>query len=147
MTVSGYIPNDGYTESGYVAEVPRLHPAVRFKFRPALSEQRALYVEAADQYKASKLKTVEAALLAKLLVSWDLKDPAGNPAPLDEKGLARVKPLLFNRLFRVALGEEPSDDDPQRTRADDGQGGDLLEAIRTGRTPAAVAEDRDAKNS
>jgi hypothetical protein len=141
----GYVPHDGYTERGYIAESKRLHPALRFEFRPVLNADRATYIQAMEELKAPQLKQAEAALLARHLVSWNLGDPAGKPVAISEATLVRLKPRLFNRLFQVVMGEEVGDDDPQAPAATHGV--DLLEAIRQGSTPGQVRAEADAKNS
>jgi hypothetical protein len=146
LFVLGYIPNDGYTEKGYIAEAKGLHPALRFEFRPVLQSERATYIQAIDELKPPQLKQAEAALVARHVTTWNLGDAKGAPVAVSEAMLSRLKPKLFNRLFQIVMGEEAGDEDPQAAPVE-GRGLDLLEAIRQGTTPGLVRQEADAKNS
>lgn len=149
MSALGYIPHDGYTEEGYIAAAPRLHPALHFKFRPALLADRVDYVTAAEKLKGWKARQYEAALLARKLVDWSLCDGRGQPVAVNEGNLLRLKAKLFDRLFNVVMGEQAPDEDPAgaERRADDADGESLLEAVRKGVPVAQARAEADAKNS
>ncbi len=50
MIAANYF-HDGYTQSGFIAAVPRMHGELRFTYRPALVEERSQLSEAARQLK------------------------------------------------------------------------------------------------
>jgi hypothetical protein len=114
----GLIEDDGYTEDGYIAEVPRLHPALRFRFRPMLSTERAQAMrdmgKAINSPNAKQSEIISAKLMAERILEWDLKDGSGNIVPVTADMILRVKPQLSNRLYAiVVLGTAPSDEDPE----------------------------------
>jgi len=106
--MTGYIP-DGYTESGYIAGVPRLFLAVRFEFRPMLVEEKQ---QAAKDGEGGNVRKTMAEWLARKITRWDLQDADGQTLPIDAKTILRLRPKLFDRLFDVVAGNEASDLDP-----------------------------------
>lgn len=103
--------DDGWTESGYIAEAPGLHPACRFEYRPMLRSE--IYRCAREAEKATDdYLPVLAKWLAKKLVAWDLCGKDGRPAATTPDVLLRLRPRLLDRLVDVVWGREPSDPDP-----------------------------------
>ena len=113
-SANGYLSafiDDGLTCAGYIAAVDRLHPAVKFDYRPlTIAEQTAwgrdMNRRANEQYKAT------ADMLTRKLCGWDLVDAKGQPVTIAPEALVRLKPRLFDRLLGIVSGSEASDQDP-----------------------------------
>lgn len=141
--ILGIIP-DGYTVHGYIAEVPRLYPALRFTYRPVLTQHRAIiFREIAKANDPNKEETIAAQAIARSVTGWDMKDAKGESVSLSTSSILRVQPKLLGRLFRIAMGDEAPDEDPNisATERDEKAGSDLAAAL-AGITP----EEADAKN-
>lgn len=112
MSTNAFIA-DGYNERAYVGEVPRLYPAVRFEYRPTPLQELVGYRR--EVAKLGELDTYKhaAKFLAGKLVSWDLKDDKGEPAPLKTETILRLRHPLFLRILAIVHGLEAPDDDPQ----------------------------------
>lgn len=114
-----WIPDDGYTESGYIAAIPNLHAAVRFKFRPMLAEQRAAWIVEREKLKPGAQQTRKGAeLLAARTLEWDLKKENGEPIPPTLPNVLRLNPLLLARLVNIYCGVDAYDDDPDAPPAE-----------------------------
>ena len=117
--ISAFITED-CIEERYIKAVERMHPEVRFKFRPILAEDRAAFVEdvaIASEQDPKKGERVVGQALADHLVEWSL-DLKPEPA-----NIMLLKPSLMNRLSMVILyARDPGDDDP--TATDDGEEAD-----------------------
>jgi len=100
--------DDGYTEAGYIAAVPGLHGALRFKFRPMTRMERmgnlSRLSKCRDDEQAEQ-KAVE--FLAKRILEWD----AGRPVTV--AALKGLHPELLTRLAQVVNSFSPSDPDPE----------------------------------
>jgi hypothetical protein len=108
----GYI-HDGYTMHGYITAVPRLHSSLRFTFRPILSQNRAVILrQIASANDPRREESLAAQAIKAQLIDWNLTNHRGEPVPLEASHLLRVQPQLFSRLFRIVMGDEPSDEDP-----------------------------------
>jgi hypothetical protein len=109
----GFI-DDGYTKTGYIKAEPGLYPELRFKYRPLTREETTALYENWNQIQASDQLSRISKSLAKHLVSWDLKDPAGRiPNCKDAATYRRLSPPLFNRLTDITDQSKPSDPDPE----------------------------------
>lgn len=144
FSVLGYI-HDGYTVPGYIAASPRLHPALRFTFRPVLSQNRAvIFRRIANANDPRREESLAAQAIAAQLLDWDLRDHKGEAVAIEASQILRLQPRLMNRLFRIVMGDEAGDEDPLLT--DDARDQDAeseLAAALAGCTP----EEADAKNS
>ena len=104
---------DGYTEERYIKAVERMHPEVRFKFRPILAEDRAAFIEdvaTGSKQDPKKGERLVGQALADHLVEWSLDLP---PTPAN---IMLLKPSLMNRLSLVILyARDPGDTDPTKT--------------------------------
>ena len=94
--------DDGYTESGYIAEIPRLHPSLSFEYRPMLATERNRAADEAEKPNADPTK-VMVEWLAKKLVTWSLDRKP------DAAALSRLRPKLLTRLYAVVAGNDASD--------------------------------------
>jgi hypothetical protein len=101
---------DGYTQPGYIQPVERLYDAMRFRFRPVLTEERSRLTEAATT-SAGFLRQM-AALVAEKLVEWDIRDPLGNDVEISPAHVLRLQPELLVKLQQIVLGAVASDLDP-----------------------------------
>lgn len=145
----GTVPNDGYTEQGYIAARPGLHPAVRFRYRPSTQEEwAALQTEIAGAKKGQGV-ALNARYIARKLVAWDLKDDKGDLVPRSATQVARLKPALFEVLYGIVIGMIPSDRDPdeQKTQEQGEQStAELLAAFDAEQSVAEVRQANDEKN-
>ena len=129
---TGYIA-DGYTVSAYLAEAPKLYPALRFKFRPCTSEEVNGFIESLAGKGAREEARAVAKFLATKIASWDVQDAAGKEILVSEAALSRLHVSLSRRLYRVVIGTEAWDDDPQApTDQADRQAGDSKAAADAG---------------
>lgn len=99
---------DGYTESKYIAEVPGLHPEVRFVYRPALPERRAVVIREAQRAKdPSMSERIIGKAILEHLESWSFKEE------ITGKRIMQLKPALFHRFTSIIVyGSDPGDKDP-----------------------------------
>ena len=110
------IPDDGYTEPGYIKAMSGVHGEIRFSYRPMLiQEQSKATAEAAEagRGKPDRYDRVCAEKLAKHLLSWSITGPHGEPLAIEVNTLLRVKPMAFLRLWSIVLGTQASDIDPE----------------------------------
>lgn len=138
---------DGYTEKGFIAEVVGLHGDLRFEYRPLLVSQEAALYELAQASNQAEFQEAVGKLLVRQLVSWSLKDNKGTPIQITEANVMRLRPRLFNRLFSIVRGTEPTELDPvwkTETRQDAVKA--KMEAILAGTTVGEVKEAADQKN-
>jgi len=138
---------DGYTQSGLIAAVPRLHGALRFTYRPALIEERSQLYDVAGRLNSHLFDCHVARFLAQKIVDWDLVDAERQPVPASAEALLRIQPELFIKLNRIVLGTAPSDVDPDwppetRDRLLD----EKAAAALAGRTIGEIREENDEKN-
>lgn len=140
----GYI-HDGYTLPGYIAAAPRLHPSLQFTFRPILSQNRAvIFRQIASANDPRREESLAAQAVKAQLVEWDLKDHKGEIVPIDVPAILRVQPRLMNRLFRIVMGDEAGDEDPNLS---DEQRSDAVEAELAAALAGGTPEETAAKNS
>lgn len=163
MSREAYI-GDGYTEDGYIKEEPLLYGEVRFKYRPAMPEERSAIMERIDKAKdGPHSHRIAAAELKKHLASWDLDKP--NPKFKSEEQTPDESPRvaleitaanilglrfkLYDRLMGIVIyGLEGGDVDPEakndakQAAEDDAH----LESALSGRTFRATASEADEGN-
>jgi hypothetical protein len=146
MNSLSYI-HDGYTQEGYIADVPRLHGALRFAYRPSLVEERSQLADLAARVRSQAYDRYLATFIADKLVSWDLQDCNGADVPIAAESILRLQPELFGKLHGVVLGRQASDLDPcWPTDAESRLFEAETEAALTGRTIGEVREEQDEKN-
>ena len=83
MTVSAFISDDdGYSEEAYIDAIERMHPAVRFKYRPIRVLDRVQIVgELRDLNAKGKAQNAESLIaqeIANRIFSWDFLDSNGS---------------------------------------------------------------------
>lgn len=99
-----FVIDDGYTEQGYIAPVEGLHGALEFTFRPILPARR----DAVARNDGEGFVTAAAKELAKAIKSWSAS-AGGKALPVTEHNIRSAKPRLFDRLWLVVAGYQPSD--------------------------------------
>lgn len=140
--------HDGYQDHGYIADVPGLHAALRFTYRPAVLEEISAYNRGADRLKDHELNKHAAKWAAGRIQDWDLTDGKGGLVPVAAEMLLRLRsPRLFYRLVGILIGNEPSDPDPAWSAEKAEQDGKDREAAEVAGKPlAAHRQERDQKN-
>lgn len=108
-----YVPDDGYTESGFIKAIPGLHGDLRFEFRPFLVEERSRLLRKLENLAQEKQDAIVAKTFTERLKSWDLKDRKGEAVKVSLNAARRLKPQLFYRLWAILLGTDASDVDPE----------------------------------
>lgn len=119
------LDNDGYTLSAYIKGVPRLHPDVRFRYRPTEHLERVRtekeIANCGNDTEAKEMLLAE--VIAKKIVSWDVKGAQPNVATI-----LRIRSKVFiDRLANIVyFGIEGGDTDPEQVEAP----GKAAESIR-----------------
>jgi hypothetical protein len=139
--------HDGYTQSAFIAAVPRLHGTLRFTYRPALVEERSQLYDAAVKLNSHLFDCHVARFLAQKLVDWDLVDAERQAVAPTAEAMLRMQPELFAKLNQIILGTAASDIDPMwppetRDRLLD----EKAAAAAAGRTIGEIREENDEKN-
>jgi hypothetical protein len=109
-----YIPEDGYTEPGYVKALPQVYDSpLRFRFRPPLPEERAEHFDAVEKLgslQASQL--AENTFIAERIAQWDHADTEGKIQEITAVTVGRMKTPLVSKVYGIITGLQPSDIDP-----------------------------------
>jgi len=142
----GYIPADGYFERGYLREVPGLHPAVRFTYRPMdiqmLGRLETALAKEKDQAKSYAIQA-ETVVRLNLLVEWSMVDAKGQPLAISTETLLRVKPAIFIGIVSIITGRGASDLDEEQPHLQSEADRDVLAYIAGEEHPGGT----DPKNS
>ena len=147
MSLLSYVPSEEYSESGYITGVPRLHEALRFKFRPLTPAERSKIVGDLDRLPMDKRDLKIAAEMKKHLTEWDLKDAKDSPVSISVAVLLQLKPGLFYRLWAILLGTEaPDADEGEKTETLLEQLEDEIAAGATGHVVGDVREEKELGN-
>ena len=126
-TPSGYI-YDGYEADGYVAEKAGFYPGVAFRYRPVLTQDKAVTMLLIANADARKGEEIAAAFVERQLISWDMAarlradETEPQPVPIRSEHLLRLHPTLFAVIYRIIMGDvagdvNPSDAIPEETGA------------------------------
>lgn len=141
----GSVIYDGLTQKAFIAEVPRLHGELRFKFRPPTTETINRFIDGLKKQSLVALCKAETEAMAAKVVEWSLLDMDGQPLPIKNATVAHLQPSLFNRLKDIVLyGREGGDADPAEEIKE--LQDDTADAAEQGLNIAQLREDRDAKN-
>lgn len=116
MVAKSFI-SDGYTEKGYIKEVPRLHGEVRFEYRVMLSDKIREVLHSWDLISAAEKTRRIHAVVVKQMVSWDLEED-GKPLPIDAKTLPRLKRNIVEKLFNIVMQLDVPDEVEQPEELD-----------------------------
>ncbi len=126
--------DDAQGEHFFIKGSPRLYPDVRGEFRPCLYDEQAGFFRA-NQTLGPKEETARACTLMKgKLVSWNLVQRNGDPLPISEANLRRLRPALQQRLLAIILGVEAPDEDP--TASHDQAGVDAADKVQAAESGA-----------
>lgn len=107
--------HDGYTRRAYIAAEPRLYPAVRFTYRPILTSDRAVVAAAVRGANPRRGEEIVAACIERYVDEWDIEKQSGNRrcrVELRASEILRLQPRLFVRMYRIVMGIEGGDADP-----------------------------------
>jgi|GEM_PF-1684504 len=138
--------SDGYTQRGFIRGEPRLHPAIRFEYRPATLPEVVGYRKQAATLDAMPLYQHAAKFVSGKLLSWDLQD-GETSAPTSPEWLLKLRYALFLRLLNIVLGLDASDEDPDWADADKKAHQDDAAAAAGAAMPLQQFRDeRDRKN-
>lgn len=139
--------SDGYEEDGYIAELPGLFPALRFKYRPMLVEARDTLAQALSSRRPSESHKALSAAMASRIVNWDASDATGKPLPIEPVTFQHLRPRLFDRLYAIVCGDSASDIDPKAApQAQNAEAEAALQAAIEGRPVSEVKREADEKN-
>ena len=144
---SNFIPNDGYTEKGYVQAEPHLHDECRFTFRPMLSVELGELLGAVDTMGAAAYERKVAGAVADKIIAWNLEDESGKMVPILLENILRIKPRLLRRICNIVQGTQVTDVDP--LWSDDLKCDAAImehQAAVSGTTPGVAREAADAGN-
>lgn len=140
--------NDGYNRLGYIDEQPRLHPAVRFTYRPMLATERDILLGSAGRSSTGELAKQIDQAMAKRIISWDIEDN-GRPVEITAANVSKIEPNLRDRLFWIISGSPVagnrhiSDIDPEWQKEKGSQIDDEVERAING---TLNSEAKDAGN-
>jgi len=109
-----FIPDDdGYSEEVYFAAVARIHPEVRFTYRPTRVMER---VDTQEQIRTKTVKQAEfiqAHAVACKILKWSIKGRNGEVASISADFILSLKSPLYRRICSVVFyGTEAGDIDP-----------------------------------
>lgn len=136
-----FVPDDGYTEEGFIKGTPGLHGDLRFTYRPFLVEERSKLLRELESLAQEKQDAIVAKTFTERLTHWNLKDQKGAVVSVSINIARRLKPSLFYRLWAILLGTDASDLDPEWASE---QRTDLLESeIEANERPAPVGMVRE----
>ena len=112
-----YFPEeDGYTLAAYIAEVPRLHNAVRFRFRPVDLIERSILLAFKDRNYEKAITEKFCELLSQRITEWSLTERNGEallPMAISAAKIRRLRPTLWTRLVNIVIwGVDGGDADP-----------------------------------
>lgn len=108
-----WVPNDGYTDKGFVKAEAGLHGEFRFTYRPFLVEERGKLLRQVESMPQEKQDAKGATELKERLVSWSLVNGKAAAVPISLDVIRRLKPALFYKLYSIVLGTMASDLDPE----------------------------------
>lgn len=135
--------HDGYTRPGFIAPVAGLFPAVRFTFRPMLTQDRSVMTDRLSKVTPEVSDRISAEAVAARILEWDVKDSRGELVAINPANVLRLQPSALGRLFAIVTGTLPSDIDPEWSCAEqDAEADEQLRFAISGTRP----EEADAKN-
>ena len=134
--------SDGYTEPGYIAAREGMHGELRFAYRPMLPEQVDEVAAILDQGNVARSHETVRGVLVRQLQEWSESEP------VSAASLRKLRPALWNRLYLIVSGRQPSDPDPKATPEQRSEWlADVLEAGKTGQMVGQARDDRNLGNS
>jgi hypothetical protein len=146
-----FIPDDGYTEEGYIKAEPFIHGELRFRFRPRLVEEKSQILDQADAAgrngESDKFDQRVAKMLSLAVAEWSLKDSKGGTVAISARTILQLKPRLNYKLYQIVMGMIPTDIDPNwPAEKQDAALDQEYESALSGKSPAAVREEGSLGN-
>ena len=120
---------DGYTVDAYLKGVRGMYGPVRFKHRFLMFLEHSRITEAMNNAADAESRSrVILALMARQVISWDVKTPRGEAAdPTNVKDWEHMHPTAITRMWLMVTCEIPPDPDPQKFGPSEAES--ILEAI------------------
>lgn len=140
--------NDGYTYSGYIEAKPRLHEAVRLKYRRATHRERYIISTAYADKQGTPISQSDhvIAVVCKYVKGWDLKwdhgPNKGQPVPIKAADVGKQEYAIIERCYAMVLRYDGGDPDPEST-ASQSEASEALDNL----LKDECEEDANAKNS
>ena len=134
--------DDGYTEKGFIAGVPRLHPDIRFDFRRMTAEEHRKFSRNFRMIQDDRAAYYDfaAEIVADHVQAWNVMARKGELLPIVKAVIMRkLKPEIIERLLEIISGLKPSDHDPEWDKAVDS---DEIEMSAGEKTPDQVDGER-----
>ena len=148
MSVLAFVPNDGHTLTGWINEIPGLHPRIEFSYRRLTCEEFGEYLQKVERFTEVQAQRLIAAHLAARITRWDVTDDKGQPVEIKEEIMRKLVRTLAQRLWRVVAGLEGPDGLVGQAKSDeDADFRAACEAARSGKALALVEEEQQRKNS
>lgn len=119
--------HDGYTLDGFIAETPRLHPAMRFRYRPMVSQNIAVVNRELARTRTNEPRKAEAICARTVwsqVTEWDVLDHTGEGVTRTVDNILRIQPVLFAAIYQIVCGIRPSDEDPENIDAEADEDGE-----------------------
>lgn len=120
MATQAYI-EDGYSDSGFMKEVPGIYQACRFRFRPVLATEVRTVLDGWSSISPEVKSERIYRLIEKHVEEWDLNHK-GRLLPINSEVLERLKQPFVDRLFNIITYSDLSDEETKavidRTEAD-----------------------------
>ena len=148
------VPDGNYIEQAYIRENPQGHCALRFEFRPLLTEELSEFLK--QNRKFDDPATQDRFLAKELAVritSWNIreadKDGKETPAKITARNILRIRSRsLLTRLAEIAIyGTDVSDVDPEWDVSEKAQRDNLqLESALSDTTPGQSRQETNEKN-
>jgi hypothetical protein len=147
--MQGHIIQDGRDETAYIRERDRLHPALRFTYRPMLQGERDQINSLMNQIPAQEFHDKCVTAMRHRLKAWDAVDADKKALPCnDEAILSRLQPTLFLRVWHIICGVDSGDPDPEAEREERNDEADTqLQAALEGRPVGDARQAEAEKNS
>lgn len=137
--------NDGYTVPYFVRAIPGLHPDTRGKVRRALHHERYVIQHAAGAGSPTESSKVVVQAICKHIIECDAKNRDGKDYDRTYETARTIDGVLLERLYRIAIGIDPGDEDPQNPWGND-EAKSEFEALMEGSDPVIAREEHDAGN-
>lgn len=138
--------HDGYTIDGYIAASRGLCPDLRFRYRPVLSQDRAVIQAEIEKADPRKQESLAAQVIANRVESWDLQKPKAlnstetESIPLECSEILRIAPAVATTIYNILMGRSVCDEDPRVYEEDRNEATEQeLQAAIEGTTPEAHA--------
>lgn len=138
--------DDGYTHPFYIRAIPGLHGDTRGKVRRALHNERYIIQQAAQAASPSESSKVVISAICMHIKECDAKNREGAAYDAKYDSTRLMDNVLLERMYRIAIGIDPGDEDPKRPWGNDEVRSEF-EALMENKDPAVAREEAEAGNS